>query len=86
MHDMEDTHVLSMCMALHCNLPPLRQWVKGQDVEVASKLPPATSWLLSEASFVLEDEEGGAPDARGESPHGLSVITVSEDEEGGGGG
>ena len=38
MHDMEDTHVLSMCMALHCNLPPLRQWVKGQGVEVASKL------------------------------------------------
>ena len=38
MHDMEDTHVLSMCMALHCNLPPLRQWVKGPGVEVASKL------------------------------------------------
>ena len=38
MHDMEDTHVLSMCMALHCNLPPLRQWAKGQGVEVASKL------------------------------------------------
>ena len=38
LHDMEDTHVLSMCMALHCNLPPLRQWVKGQGVEVASKL------------------------------------------------
>ena len=38
MHDMEDTHVLSMCMALHCNMPPLRQWVKGQGVEVASKL------------------------------------------------
>ena len=38
MHDMEDTHVLSMCMALHCNLPPLRQWVKGQGVEVARKL------------------------------------------------
>ena len=38
MHDMEDTHVLSMCMALHCNLPPLRQWVKGQGVEVACKL------------------------------------------------
>ena len=38
MHDMEDTHVLSMCMALHCNLPPLRQWGKRQGVEVASKL------------------------------------------------
>ena len=37
MHDMEDTDVLSMCMALHCNLP-LRQWVKGQGVEVARKL------------------------------------------------
>ena len=32
MHDMEDTHGLSMCMALHCNLPPLRQWVKGHGV------------------------------------------------------
>ena len=48
-------------------------------------LPPATSWLLSEVSFVLEDEEEGAPGARGESPHDLSVITISEDEEGGGG-
>ena len=36
MHDMEDTHVLSMCMALHCNLPPYRQWVKGQGVELAA--------------------------------------------------
>ena len=38
MHDMEDTHVLSMCMAPHCNLPPLRQWVEWQGVEVASML------------------------------------------------
>ena len=35
MHDMEDTHVLSMCMALHCNLPLLHQWVTGQGVQVA---------------------------------------------------
>ena len=49
-------------------------------------LPPATSWLLSEASFVSEDEEQGTPEARGESPHDWSVITISEDEEGGGGG
>ena len=49
-------------------------------------LPPATPRLLSEASFVLEDEEEGTPDARGESPHDLSVITISEDEQGGGGG
>ena len=41
LHDMEDTHVLSMYMALHCNLPPLRQWMKGQGVEVASKLANA---------------------------------------------
>ena len=47
-------------------------------------LPPATSWLLFKASFVLEDAEEGTPDARGESPHDLSVITISEDEEGGG--
>ena len=38
MHDMEATHVLSMCMALHCIPPPLRQWVKGHGVEVALKL------------------------------------------------
>ena len=47
-------------------------------------LPQATSWLLSEASFVLEGEEEGLPDVRGESPQGLSVITISEVEEGGG--
>ena len=40
-------------------------------------LPPATSWLLSQASFVLEDEEEGTPDARGESPHDLLVMTIS---------
>ena len=38
MHDMQDTRVLSICMALHCNLPPLRQLAKGQGVEVARKL------------------------------------------------
>ena len=38
MYDMEDTHVPSMWIALHCNLPPLRQWVKGQGFEVACKL------------------------------------------------
>ena len=48
-------------------------------------LPEATSWLLSEASFVLEGEEEGLPDERGESLHGLSVITISDDKEGGGG-
>ena len=47
-------------------------------------LPQATSWLLSEASFVLEGEEEGTPEARGESPQGLSVITISEVEDGGG--
>ena len=48
-------------------------------------LPQATSWLLSEASFVLESEEEGMPGAPGEFPRDLSVITISEDEEGGGG-
>ena len=38
MHDMEDTHVVSMCMAMHCNLPLLRKWAKGQGVQVARKL------------------------------------------------
>ena len=47
-------------------------------------LPQTTSWLLSEASFMLEGEEEGTRDARGESPQGLSVIASSEDEEGGG--
>ena len=45
-------------------------------------LPQATSWLLSEASFVLEGEEEGTREALGESLQGLSVITISEDEEG----
>ena len=35
MHDVVETHVLSMCMALHSNLPPLQQWGKGQGVAVA---------------------------------------------------
>ena len=30
-------------------------------------LPPVTLWLLSEASFVLEEEEGGSPNEQGES-------------------
>ena len=38
MHDILETHVLSMCMALHCNLPPLQQWAKGQGVAVARNL------------------------------------------------
>ena len=33
---------------------------------------------------MLEGEEEGQRDVRGESPKGLSVITISEDEEGGG--
>ena len=56
----------------------------GRGGREMTPLPPATSWLLSEASFVLEDEEGGTPDACGESLHDLCVITISEDEEGGG--
>ena len=35
MQDIVETHVLSMCMALHSNLPPLQQWAKGQGVAVA---------------------------------------------------
>ena len=46
-------------------------------------LPQAISWLLSEAWFVLEGEQEGPPDARGEPPQGLSVIAISEDEEAG---
>ena len=30
MQDIVETHVLSMCMAVHSNLPPLQQWAKGQ--------------------------------------------------------
>ena len=37
MHDMEDTHALSMCMVLHCDLPPAAVG-EGQGVEVARKL------------------------------------------------
>ena len=35
MHDIVETHVLSMCMALHSKLSPLQQWAKGQGVAVA---------------------------------------------------
>ena len=56
----------------------------GRGGREMTPLPQAISWLLSEASFVLEGEEEGLPDVRGESPQGLSVITISEDEEGGG--
>ena len=38
MHDTVETHVLSMFMALHSNLPPLQQWAKGQGVAVARHL------------------------------------------------
>ena len=38
MHDTVETHVVSMCMALHSNVPPLQQWAKGQGVAVARHL------------------------------------------------
>ena len=38
MHDIVETHVLSMCMALHSKLPPLQQPAKGQGVAVARLL------------------------------------------------
>ena len=39
--DLVETHVLSMCMALHSNLPPLQQWAKGQGVAVARHMAHA---------------------------------------------
>ena len=38
MQDIVETHVLSMCMALHSNLPPVQQWAKGQGAVVARHL------------------------------------------------
>ena len=38
MQDLMETHVPSMCMALHSNLLPLQQWAKGQGVVVARHL------------------------------------------------
>ena len=38
MQDIMETHVLSMCMALHSNSPPLQQWAKGQGVPLARHL------------------------------------------------
>ena len=38
MQDIVETRVLSMCMALHSNLPPLQQLAKGQGVAVARHL------------------------------------------------
>ena len=46
MHDIVETHVLSMCMALHSNLPPLQQWAKGQVVAVARHLAARASFDL----------------------------------------
>ena len=57
----------------------------GRGGREVTPLPQATSWLLSEASFVLESEEEKVPGAQGESPQDLSVLAISEDEEGGGG-
>ena len=56
----------------------------GRGGREVTPLPQATSWLLSEASFVLESEEEDMPGAQGGAPQGLSLITISEDEEGGG--
>ena len=39
MHGIVETHVRSMCMALHSNLPPLEEWAKGQGVPRARHLP-----------------------------------------------
>ena len=39
----------------------------GRGGRERAPLPPVTSWLLSEASFVLEEEEGGSPSEQGES-------------------
>ena len=38
MQGIVETHVLSMCMALHSNFPPLQQCAKGQGVAVACHL------------------------------------------------
>ena len=38
MHDIVETHVLRVCMALHSNLPPLQQWAKGPGVAVVRHL------------------------------------------------
>ena len=56
----------------------------GEGGGEVTPVPQATSWLLCEASVVFESEEEDMPDAQGDSPQGPSVITISEDEEGGG--
>ena len=48
MHDVVETHVLSMCMALHSNLPPLQQWAKGQGVVVARHLAPVHASICAQ--------------------------------------
>ena len=79
-----------------CNLRPLQKRQRLNPPEVSGPRdmgrggrkmtppPQATSWQLSEASFVLEGEEEGLPDERGESPHGLSDNNIGG--RGGGGG
>ena len=46
MQDIVETHVLSKCMALHSNLPPLQQWAKGQGVTVARHLAARARFAL----------------------------------------
>ena len=51
MQDIVETYVLSMCIALHSNLPPLQQWAKGQGVVVARH-------LAARAHFDLRPRQG----------------------------
>ena len=60
MHDVVETHVLSMCMVLHSNLPPLQQWAKGQGVAVARHLAARARFNLrprQRVSRKVEDRE-----------------------------
>ena len=49
MHDIVETHVLSMCVALHSHLPPLQQWAKDKVLQWHA------TWLPVHASMCAQD-------------------------------
>ena len=58
MQDIVETHVLSMCMALHSHLvrvrvrvTPLQQWAKGQGVALARYLPEHVLMCAEDGGF-----------------------------------
>ena len=54
MHGIMEMQVLSMCMALHSNLPALQLWTKGQGVAVARHLAAGARFDLRPKHWVSQ--------------------------------